>query len=340
MKYGLYYFKETHNIGDDIWAFAQSLFYPHIDYLIDNQSVYKFQTDQDEIVATIISAFVESWNNEIHFLLPESILPFFIGSYFKPTMWDYLKNEAMVRYLRQFQPIGVRSTSNVERLSAMGVNSYFSGCISLTLPSFKNDCTKNKYICCVDVNDEVVQYVKDKTRGENIEIKRFSHDVLRWNETEKEKYFSMNQIERFELVKEYIDLYANAHCVVTSRLHCALPCLSQKTPVLLVLPRDGRGVSDMEDRMSSYYSMLHVCYDDNFANHTVEYDFKQPPLNSDDYVKYRDLLNNNIQQFINQCENGEINKTYDSRIQDTRKNEYIDFLLQMIDDLKKEKITK
>ncbi|GHV53424.1 hypothetical protein FACS1894216_11390 [Synergistales bacterium] len=33
MKYGLWYFKNTRNIGDDIWAYAQFQFYPHIDYL-------------------------------------------------------------------------------------------------------------------------------------------------------------------------------------------------------------------------------------------------------------------------------------------------------------------
>ena len=68
MKYGLYYYKQTHNLGDDMWAYAQSLFYPRIDYLIENTNIYNFRSEHNETVATMIAAFVEPYNHEYAFM--------------------------------------------------------------------------------------------------------------------------------------------------------------------------------------------------------------------------------------------------------------------------------
>ena len=38
MKYGLLYYKDTVNIGDDIQTYAARRFLPHIDYYIDREA--------------------------------------------------------------------------------------------------------------------------------------------------------------------------------------------------------------------------------------------------------------------------------------------------------------
>ncbi len=43
--------------------------------------------------------------------------------------------------------------------------------------------------------------------------------------------------ERLEQAELVLLEYARAHCVVTSRLHCALPCVAFGTPVIFVMPQ-------------------------------------------------------------------------------------------------------
>ena len=42
--------------------------------------------------------------------------------------------------------------------------------------------------------------------------------------------------QRFAMALDLLKKYATARCVITSRIHCALPCLALGTPVVLVTP--------------------------------------------------------------------------------------------------------
>lgn len=48
MKYGLLYYKDTDNIGDDIQSYATSQFLPRIDYLIDREKIELFTPSKKE----------------------------------------------------------------------------------------------------------------------------------------------------------------------------------------------------------------------------------------------------------------------------------------------------
>jgi exopolysaccharide biosynthesis predicted pyruvyltransferase EpsI len=54
-----------------------------------------------------------------------------------------------------------------------------------------------------------------------------------------------NDAQRFEYAENTIKNYASAKLVVTSRIHCALPCLSMGTPVIFV-NREGLSVGRFE----------------------------------------------------------------------------------------------
>ncbi len=57
---------------------------------------------------------------------------------------------------------------------------------------------------------------EEVTRNSHICSLKYSHD------------------ERFAKAKQLLEIYANARCVFTSRIHCALPCLALGTPVILI----------------------------------------------------------------------------------------------------------
>lgn len=46
MKYGLLYYKDTDNIGDDVQSYAQERFLPHVDYLVDRENLEMFVPDK------------------------------------------------------------------------------------------------------------------------------------------------------------------------------------------------------------------------------------------------------------------------------------------------------
>ena len=61
MKYGVLVNKGTKNLGDDIQSYAESLFYPHVDYMVDRETIDKFKPDKEEPVGVIMGAWY-MWN--------------------------------------------------------------------------------------------------------------------------------------------------------------------------------------------------------------------------------------------------------------------------------------
>lgn len=58
-----------------------------------------------------------------------------------------------------------------------GIESYFSGCITLTLPKMKTKKTKKKYICVVDVPKSVENKIIENLKDTNIQVKFMTHNL-------------------------------------------------------------------------------------------------------------------------------------------------------------------
>jgi hypothetical protein len=86
-------------------------------------------------------------------------------------------------------------------------------------------------------------------------------------------------------------LYENASCVITDRLHCALPCLALNTPVLAI----DNGLS--HERFDGLKELLtETTLDEYFSNYSM-YDVDNPPENSKDYLKIRKNLIDTCKKF-------------------------------------------
>ena len=116
MKYGVLYRKTTKNIGDDMQSYAAEQWLPHTDYLVDIEAMDSFKADDDEPVATIMSAWYmwEKWN------WPPSkyVYPLWIGLHYNdiqrgrprgmPSKFEYIESGPGKEYLKRFEPIGCR----------------------------------------------------------------------------------------------------------------------------------------------------------------------------------------------------------------------------------------
>ncbi|MCD8054018.1 MAG: polysaccharide pyruvyl transferase family protein [Lachnospiraceae bacterium] len=291
MKYGLLLNKSNVNIGDDIQAYATARFLPTIDYFIDREHIDEFMPDEEEPVSVIMNAWYmwAKWN------WPPSkyINPCFVGIHYadhqlarqpgSPIKFEFLTGLGG-DYLRAYQPIGCRDHFTAEKFQELGIDSYFSGCITLTLPQMPAREDKGQYICLVDLEDRVTKKLKSLLEEKGIEVRIITHNRPRdcdlpWDERQK-------------IVEELLTVYQNARCVITKRLHCSLPCLAMGVPVFVI-----KAMTD-DIRFSPYYDFLHHCTVSEFMRDEYDYDFMNPPRNKDCYVSTREALIRTVEDFV------------------------------------------
>lgn len=288
MKYGVLVIKDTKNIGDDIQSYAASKFLPKIDYYIEREELDTFVSEKKEEVAVIMSHWF--LHNKINFPPSPYINPLFISTHFTDNLEDkcprYLKGYS-AEYLKKYEPLGLRDSLVKKHLEKQGIETYFSGCMTLTLREFKN-IKKEDYVCAVDISKELVNKIK---LSMNCEIKEMTHTV----ETEKNSQLSYK--DRFDNVENLLKTYQKARCVITTRLHCALPCLAIGVPVMLIYDEKDK---DVRNRLGEYLKLCHhIKSSDSLDNSDKIINFiKKSSKNSDNYLKYRKKLEKKVKKFI------------------------------------------
>ncbi len=290
MKYGLIWFPKSVNLGDDIQSYAAIRYLPNIDYLIDREELDSFMPTNGESVAVIMNG----WYLYEHYHWPPSpfLFPKILGIHFDMTFsWKYDRrldaNHVLegygAKYLQTHGPVGCRDQHTLAMVQKAGIDAYYSGCLTLTINKFEN-IDKQDYICLVDVPEPYLTQIKNTT---NRPIKEITHHINRE---------SLSYEQRIKVVEDHLKIYQGAHCVITTRLHCALPCLALETPVLLLY-------SDwMENRVHTYLPYLnHINVDlmDSDSLILSLYDLENPQPNPAVYMNERNALIESCEQFMN-----------------------------------------
>jgi hypothetical protein len=281
-EYGILIYK-TLNIGDEIQSVSAMQFLPQKPF------AYFFRDHLDkfrppEQCPDKIKLIMNGWwcERSEHFAPPEIIDPFLISMHLRP---DITISPKMLAYFKKHGPVGCRDQFTRDRLQKIGIPSYFSGCLTLTLQ--KNPAIQRQdFILAVDISDDMLCFIAEKTERPIYTIK----PVI-------SPFFS--PVQCLELAKAYLYLYQQAHCVVTSRLHAALPSLALETPVLLLRNPD--------PRFTGLTELLHYGTEQDFFNRKIDYNFDNPPVNSDGYVDLRKSLIQTCENFTGiNCETSKI----------------------------------
>ena len=294
MKYGIVYYKETDNIGDDIQNYAVKQFLPQIDYLIDREDLADFESEDHEPVAVILNGWY--MHNKFNWPPSKDIYPLCISMHFSQN--DYLGvgynflNGVGGEYLKNYAPIGCRDRSTLLALENKGIEGYLSGCATLTLPRKKKNSLNKEYVCVVDIPEDIEKNIEKYLDGSEIELKKVTHWV-------DYKRYPISWESRMEKVEKLLDIYQNAKCVVTKRLHCALPCLAMGTPVLLVLDEEQDDIS----RYSFFTELLYVTSSEDYINGRGNYDIKNPLPNKKAFLEKREFIIKKIESFIANTKN-------------------------------------
>ena len=109
--------------------------------------------------------------------------------------------------------------------------------------------------------------------------------------------------------EELLTLYSRSSLVVTSRIHCALPCLGLETPVIFVLDNKMKSKKNLFNAPGRFegiinffrvldYSTNGITSDDIVLNELEIIDNKSNFKNKNDFIEYRDKLINQCEKFI------------------------------------------
>lgn len=284
MKYGVVVYVKTDNIGDDIQSYAAKQFLPTVDYVIDREALDTFDSHGE-----VVKAIMNGWYMYSKFNWPptSSIDPLWVAIHISEN--DYFGiGERFLEgiggaYLRHYAPIGARDVSTMEILEKNHIPAYTSGCLTLTIPQF-SDVQKSDEVLLVDVDEESENIIRRIYSRENIQCTTHNIDAKIHSKR------SMN--ERVQRVEWTLRRYQGAKCVITSRLHCALPCLALQTPVFLIYK------DKYAPRMQSFLKLLHYSNVESLEEKLREFHVENPIENKKDYLSIRKSLTKLCRDFI------------------------------------------
>lgn len=207
-KYALFHYT-TMNVGDEIQSIAARRFLPRVDYYINRDFINQFQAETDEEIKMIMNGWYAHFPDNIY-ITEENLKPYITSMFIAEDAKASFSTGERYDFLKQHQPIGARNMDTKDYLESIGIESYFSGCLTLTLEK-EPTIQKRDFILAVDLPKDVLDKVKQESRYPVIEM------------TPVITHHQQTIEGRMKLAEYFLYLYQSARCVVTSRLHATLP---------------------------------------------------------------------------------------------------------------------
>lgn len=183
-----------------------------------------FRGNTDETNVAITSAYIGGGS------------PLFLPSYDIRCLWISAHFDKSVKetlfFMRSIRPdfwdgveVGTRDKSTLKMLQSFGIKSYFSRCLTLTLPLRSNEqAQKANKVFLVTLKDDLINRIpKDITKNAVV----LDHSPMQVDGIYDEQYY-------FNKTRDLLNRYANeASLVITLSVHCAAPCIAMGIPVIL-----------------------------------------------------------------------------------------------------------
>ena len=324
------------NIGDYIQALASSQYYPHVDGFLDRDE--DLNSYDEEPCKMIMNGWY--MHNPQNWPPTGKIIPLFVAFHLNVLVREELTSSISVNYLKKHQPIGCRDTNTMDILTSAGIKAYFSGCMTLTLGKKYHNEEKDHTTYIVDpilsvdygLNNiyqalrvivrhplDIINLLKKDGLhlhdGKNklkkivktalyykVYSKMFSKDII-MNSTYIHHYVE-NKNDDFYLLdkaEQLVKLYAKARLVITSRIHCALPCLGLETPVIYLREKADDYISTCRlGGIEDLFNMVEINDGDLQSNFKIDsvISSENYPVNKDSWKVYAQELDNRCKKFI------------------------------------------
>lgn len=331
MRYALFEHTQRNmglvNIGDHVQSCAAEQFLPQIDFFVERDGLNRRGLKTAKII-------MNGWFTDAPENWPPNpaLIPLFVSFHLQPSSAEViLKKQENIDYFKKHEPIGCRDFQTVKTLENAGINAYFSFCLTTTLDiNYKSDKKTNEvlfvdplysYDARLLLKMSLKEALKKVSLKKLIKLKDYFKPKADLSQFVPEQvinkaikidhYVSADQSneELYKTAKSLLNRYSEAKIVVTSRIHCALPCLAMGTPVLFVLD----GLKDEGLHMSRFRGVLdHINILTNDPKdeinklfgrnmnvfHPNEIDWENPPINPESFKELSDQLKKTCKDFI------------------------------------------
>lgn len=324
------------NIGDYIQSLAAQQFFQNgIDKYLNREELNNYYGERVKLI-------MNGWFMDEPQNWPPStdVYPLFVSFHINSVAYKFLLTPASIEYFKTWQPIGCRDKKTVEILVKCGVNAYFTGCLTLTLGLNYSSNDKRDGVCFVDpyfggvqrdigsivrygfhllFNFKKIKIIADK-KYRKIDIKSIVKSAAFYSDYQtvfdtsiiEEMIFITHKVketdfdsekEKFEHAEKLLRCYAKARLVVTSRIHCALPCLSMDTPVIYIenLQQEEtsvcrlEGIKELFNIITYNKGKLKIVF-----NNLKKISFNKEIVNKKDFIKYKVSLLKQCSEFVKQ----------------------------------------
>ncbi|MDR2818686.1 MAG: polysaccharide pyruvyl transferase family protein [Endomicrobium sp.] len=258
------YIKEVSciNIGDYIQTLATrsvlNLLYPSSKFkYFDRDSLELYNRDA-------VICIMQGWfSHTLSFMPSTKVLPVFVGTHFTHAVQQYLKASNLCSDYFSKVEIGCRDLMTLNFCKQQKISSYFSRCLTLTLP--RRNVIKHHKVFLVDVPSEILPFLPNEIRN-NAEIIKHCLNKGRFYKIKYKSYLKYAEL----LLKKYRE---EGELIITSRLHCALPVIAMGIKIILVV-----NTNEQKTRFSTVNVILRTYTIDDFKEGRVRYDVPLPNI--------------------------------------------------------------
>jgi hypothetical protein len=215
----------------------------------------------------LMQAWFGDYSRVRHLPWSDKISPIFLGfhlSSINHTRERFVEEEIYLK-MKPYMPIGCRDRGTMKFLRNLGVDAYFSGCLTLTFDKRENE-PKNGKIFTVDVAPRVLKrlpkYITDSADDTISHFYYWSHYPV-----------SDEGAKEFENAgRAILNRYRNeAKLVITSKIHAAMPCVAMGIPVVFITD------TPKNERFDVLQGILPI-----YSHHDIKYvDFSPAPADID-----------------------------------------------------------
>ncbi len=322
MKYGLLAYQTMFqsltyiNIGDYIQSLAAKQFLPQVDEYVDREQMHRYCGESIRLIAN-------GWyiHNPTHWPPSNAIDPLYVSFHLSPKCKDKVLQGRGLEHFRKHGPVGCRDKETCNILKDAGVNAYYSSCLTLTLGNTykraQEDVGDDIYF--VDALYDFPPFNIGNQRGVWRKMRnafsglsmqknrdRILRDLFGDNIYERAQHITQlhpcaslqSEDDCFTIADSLLKKYMKAKLVITSRIHCAIPCMAIGVPVIL-LGSQLMGSGRVESLSHFFHKVsLDSCGSVIDSNVDLAYDSLMELKNKDLHLPYVEQLNEMCQAFI------------------------------------------
>lgn len=216
-------FDRVFNLGDEIQTLAAQALLPRVDGHVCRE---RLDAVHEPCIVPLNGFFMQS----AHWPPAPAVTPLFFAFHVAPASQPLIASPEGIDYLNRHGPIGCRDEGTTRLLAGHGIDAYTSRCVTLTLPRRESEPANGKVFLVAGTDLDFASIIPRSIRREAIQVNQA-----------KLRLPHLSAALRRAMAAEVLAAYRNhARLVITSKIHCALPCVAMGIPVVFLYGRSRR----------------------------------------------------------------------------------------------------